>query len=645
MRGSAPVLVGVDTGGTFTDVITLDQSGRARIRKVETDHRDLAAGIVRSLRESARGQTVVRLAHGTTIATNAVLENKGARTALLTTAGFEDVLEIGRFKRSNLYDLQMDAETPGFVVPRHLRIGIPERVDAQGRVVRPLQRSEVQRATDYLGNQGVEAVVVSYLFSFLNPTHEQQTREWLHSELPDVHVSLSSDIDPVFREYERLCVTAFNGYVGPVIQRYLTRLGREAGAEVEVMQSRGSVREAEEVAQRPVTTLLSGPAAGVVAASWWARAVGRTECITFDMGGTSTDVGTVLGGEPQVWREGRIGSYPLRLPMVAVTTIGAGGGSIASRNAAGELRVGPRSAGSRPGPACYGKGGDEPTVTDASVALGYLNPLGIGGGSIHLREDLALKALASLGNPLEVAKGIHRIVNARMADHLRLATVRRGLSPKELALLAYGGAGPMHALALARDLGIEEVIIPAHPGVLCAEGLLLAPSEREYTHSAKMDVSEVPDVIRRFRERSRGEPEAAIWADMRYRGQSYELAVRADGPSDLRNRFEEQHAALYGYRNVAAEVEVMALRFVVRRREGEDILAYDGARPLREAESRRCWFPETGWVDSPVFARADLEPGSAIPGPFLVDQLDTTVVVPPAAVAVQHDTGAMVIRP
>jgi N-methylhydantoinase A len=404
------------------------------------------------------------------------------------------------------------------------------------------------------------------------------------------------------------------------------------------------VVSATTAARLPVTTLLSGPAAGVVAAGAWARRVGRPNAVGFDVGGTSADVSVLTDGAPAVWREGQIGKYPLRTPMIAIHTIGAGGGSIAWRNRVGELRVGPESAGSTPGPAAYGRGGTLPTVTDASCRLGYMGEA-IAGGRVRLARDAADAALATLGDPDDVAQGIHRILNARMADQIRLVTIRRGISPRSLALVAFGGAGPMHAVEVARQLGMREVIVPRHPGVLSAEGLLMAPADEERVVAGRFRIEEVPDMLAQLEQSVNGATIVSRAADMRYVGQAHELAV-AVGGGGLRERFEELHEGLYGYRNPSSAVEAMSVRVGIRRRDPWQVVRYrdHAAANGMPPTTRRAWFPATGWLDTPVVQRPSLVADGALAGPAIVEDEDTTVVIPPGAVAVLHDSGALVVE-
>src|SRR6059036_431705 len=580
------VQIGVDIGGTFTDIVALDGEGRLALAKVPSTPKDLLDGIGAAVGKvlalaGAKAGDVERFIHGTTVATNAVLEQKGAVTAVLTTEGFEDVLELGRQKRSRMYDLEMDPETPSFLAPGRRRVGIRERLDARGATLVPLDEGQVRAAVQTLRSQGVQAIAVCYLFSFVNPAHEQRTRELCAEIAPEINVSLSSEVDPTFREYERLCVTTFDAYLGPVVKRYLAGLadtlcGLGIRAVPLIMRSRGGIVSAALAARQPVTLFLSGPAGGVIGAGCAAERSGVRDFVSLDMCGTSNDVAVVRSGAPLLASEGSIGPYPVRTPMVDVNTIGAGGGSIAWIDAAGGLRVGPRSAGAEPGPACYGRGGDHPTVTDASLVLGYLNPANFAGGSVELDVRAAETAISTIARRLGLdmvggAAGIHRVVNARMADQIRLMTIKRGYDPRQFSLVVLGGAGPVHGAALAAEMGMAEVLVPEAPGVLAAFGLLAAAIEHHHarTLQARTDVADLGAINRclgeldaagRARMREEGVPahdvRVAYAADMRYVGQAYELEVPITAPvepahvPEIVAAFHAVHERVYGYARV-----------------------------------------------------------------------------------------------
>ena len=517
--------IGVDIGGTFTDIVCREAGGGLHVLKVPTTRGDPSEAVIRAIAElrerwGIAAAEITRFAHGTTVATNAVLERKGARIGLLTTAGFRDVLEIGRQMRSEVYRIILEPEAPVFLAPRRYRREIAERIDASGAVVMPLDEAAVLSAADELVRDGVEAIAIAFLFSFRNPSHERRAAELIRARHPGLMLSLSHEVDPAFREYERTVVTAFDAYLKPRVDNYLARL--EAGlaqagidAPLQVMQSRGGLAAAEVARQRPVRLFLSGPAAGVIGGQIAGASASTDDLITIDVGGTSADIALISGRKPMLRSEGVIAGYAVRVAMVDVTTIGSGGGSIAHLDAAGGLRVGPQSAGSEPGPACYGRGGEQATVTDASIVLGYLDPEFFAGGRLKLEPAKAAEAIdRQVAKPLgmstgEAALGIHRVLNAQMAEGIRLVSVRQGIDPRTYALVPLGGAGGLHATALARELGIRRIVVPRLPGVLSAAGLLAAPVEHEVTAEfatplAALDVAGLRDRLGEVDRRAAG---------------------------------------------------------------------------------------------------------------------------------------------
>ena len=677
------ILIAVDTGGTFTDVVAVDsKTGRYHAAKVPTTPASLIDG-VRAATETAirlagvAPADVERFVHGTTIGTNAILERRGARTAVLATEGFEDSLEIGRLRRTQMYDLFMDAETPVFLAPRRRRRGIPERVGFDGSVVQPLNEDAVRDAVRSLRDvEGAEAFAVCLLFSFRNPSHERRVRELIREVDPSLSVSISSEVDPMFREYERTVVTAFDAYVRPVIHRYVTELGRELeeigiGAPLQIMQSRGGVTSAEMIADRPVAVLLSGPAAGVIGGRHAGSLSGATDLITIDVGGTSADISLVRADKPLVTTEATIDTYPLRIPMVDVTTIGAGGGSMAWVDSAGNFRVGPQSAGADPGPACYGRGGTEATVTDASVVLGYLNPDSFAGGTMRLDPDAAHRAVERFASKLGLSRvaaaaGIHRVVNSRMSDAIRLVSIRRGYDPREFALVLLGGAGPVHGGRLAAELAIARMVVPAAPGVLSALGLLVAAIEHEeaVTVAARLTTAN-PDELkatfatlerkvaaRMLADHAPGEGTTTRWSgDGRYVGQAYTLQIPLDGPmsheslSAFGEAFHDTHERVYGHAERDAEIELVNARVVqswafprFEFRPATDHHRNGGAA------SRRAYFDELGgYTAVPVLVRGAVEPGATVAGPAIIEQPDSTLVVYPGHVVKSEATGNMIV--
>jgi N-methylhydantoinase A/oxoprolinase/acetone carboxylase beta subunit len=558
-------------------------------------------------------------------------------------------------------------------------VGIRERLDARGQVLTPLDEAQVRAEVARLRGEGVQAVAVCYLFSFVNPAHEQRTREICQSIAPELSVSLSSDIDPTFREYERLCVTAFDAYLGPVVKRYLAGLAETlralgVGAVPQIMRSRGGIVSAAVAARQPVTLFLSGPAGGVVGARFAAERSGVRDFVSLDMGGTSNDVAVVQDGAPLIASEGRIGSYPVRTPMVDVNTIGAGGGSIAWLDRAGGLRVGPVSAGAEPGPACYGRGGDQPTVTDANLLLGYLNPQTFAGGLLRLdmrAAEAAIDAVATrLGlDAIATAAGIHRVVNARMADQIRLMTIKRGNDPRQFTLVALGGAGPVHGVALAEEIGMPEVLVPEAPGVLAAFGLLAASVEHHHARTLQGRVEAIDlaavnaclaalDEAGRARMREEAVPADAVRveyaADMRYVGQAYELEVPVAAPlaperlTAVAEAFHAVHERVYGYARRVQPVEFINFRAIhtyplpaptVRSPEGAH-----GTLTDAQVGERPAYFAPAGFVTTAIFDRARLPVGARLAGPAIVEQPDTTTVIPPGYAAAVEPSGNLRIR-
>ncbi|MEX2148058.1 MAG: hydantoinase/oxoprolinase family protein [Candidatus Rokuibacteriota bacterium] len=666
------IRIGVDVGGTFTDLVAADGSGRTWSCKVPTTPANPAEGLLHGLAVLAR-QTGpwASLAHGTTMVTNAIVERRGARTALVTTRGFRDVLEIARQNRTHLYRLDLPAK-PEPLVPRRLRREITERVLHDGTVAVPLDPGELPALVEALADDGVEAVAVCLLHAYANAEHEQAVARALRERF--AHVSASSDINAEFREYERTCTTVLNAAVMPLAARYLADLMARLGADaarrpVHLLHSAGGMMSVEAAKTRPLAMAMSGPAAGVAAAAHVARTLGLRRALAFDMGGTTTDVCLIAEGVPETAGQRRLGDYPVRLPMVAVESIGAGGGSIARVEPTGALKVGPRSAGARPGPACYGAGGTEPTVSDANLVLGYLDPERVYGGAIRLdraRAEAALEPVARrFGlSVVEAAHGVVEVANASMLRALRLVSVQRGYDLREFALIAYGGAGPLHAGALARECGIGRVVVPAHSGAFSALGCLVSPLRYDavQTHRARLDGWDAKVVGDRFRAleaqcvqplldegHAREQVHVARSADLRYLGQNYELEVEyGDGSlSALRAAFEQRHRLLYGYAT-GEGVECVNLRVVAS-------VAREAVAAAPPAVSGRtgplghhpAYFREVGQVALPRHDRAGLGVGVTVEGPALIeDEWSTTIVYPGqrcAADAHGHlviDTGA-----
>lgn len=654
-------LIGIDVGGTFTDFVLLED-GRIRVHKSPTTPDDQSRGIVAGLTEMGIAGAA-EIVHGTTAATNALLERKGARTALLTTAGFADVIEIGRQNRPYLYALHQQRAPQ--LVPAELRFEAVERLDVEGNILTPLDEAALEETARQLAAARPESVAVVFLFSYRNPAHEERAAEIVRRHLPDATLSLSSRILPEYREYERTATTVVNAYVQPLADRYLRRLSSALnGAPIRVMQSNGGAIGIEQASAEPARLVLSGPAGGVVgafAAAAQALETPTPQIITFDMGGTSTDVALCPGEIPRTG-ESEIAGLPLRLPVIDIHTVGAGGGSLAAVDAGGGMRVGPQSAGAVPGPVCYGRGGTQPTVTDANLVLGRLdrgNFLG-GAGAVGLDADAALDTLTRLGHelggysPQEAALGVIRIANATMERALRRVSVERGHDPRSFALIPFGGAGPLHACELAGALGVRRILVPPTPGVLSALGLLMADVVHESAQAILREAGALGDDIdflaahfKQLAEESRAvlagegvtEPRLEGSLDMRYRGQSYELTVplatpvSAEGLAAAVADFHARHEQRYGYAMADATVEVVTLRL---RASGPGAQPDFQRQPLGPADASAAFVGETPvWfrADSPTgtaaYDRTRLLPGNRFTGPAIVYQFDTTTVIPP----------------
>jgi N-methylhydantoinase A len=657
--------VGVDIGGTFTDVVCRSTRGELRLAKIPTTRADPSAGVLHAVEHMTREwriapQALARFVHGTTVATNAVLERKGAKIGLITTHGFKDVLEIGRQNRHHVYSVMLEPETPVFLAPGALRREVHERIAASGEVLVPLDEKAVRREADALVAEGVEALAIVFLFSFLNPAHERRAAEIVLEAHPKLMISLSSEVDPAFREYERTCITAFDAYLKPVIERYLGAMERDlenrgVAAPLQIMQSRGGVASSRVARRSPVRLFLSGPAAGVIGGRAAGEAAGAEDVITIDIGGTSADIALVHRGKPLIAAEGLLDGYAVRVPMVDVNAIGAGGGSIAWLDGARSLRVGPHSAGSEPGPACYGRGGTEATVTDASIVLGYIDPAYFAGGTIRLEPDLAWKAIrrriaAPLGMSVEqAALGIHRVLNAAMAEGIRFVSVKRGIDPRRFSLVPLGGGGPVHATALARELGMQRVIVPLHPGVLSAAGLLAAPVEHQAAVAFNAPIARVTreklaqvyaeldarcDALMTNERVSRSRIERHYLADVCYIGQSYHLEVALDVRSEdalerLARDFYAAHDRIYGH-SAPGPIQFVNLRAVHQAQvSGPDAVAdYAPAAGVASKGTRAILTAAAGgFVEARVYERSRIAAGTRFEGPAVLEQPDTTTVV------------------
>jgi len=680
--------ISIDVGGTFTDVVLIDDAtGRIHYTKVLTTHRNLAEGVIAGIDRilkmvSSSFDRVDYIVHGTTIGTNALIERKGARTGLLTTEGMRDVLDIGRIERpaAGLYDIFVD--TPQPLVPRYLRREVRERIGADGSVVIPLDEETARREVRFLKEQAVESIAICFLFSFRNPAHERRVREICQEIFPEATVSISSEIAPEFREFERTSTTVISAYLQPVLDRYLDNLEgqlkeRYGRVDLRLMQASGGSMTARDARGRAVNIVNSGPAGGALAAAYVGKLTGDQQIIGVDMGGTSFDIGLIDRGEPRVAPESQFEGFPVKMPILDVHAIGAGGGSLAWVDRGGALNVGPESAGSEPGPACYGLGGERPTVTDANLVLGRLNADYFLGGEMKLYPELAEKAIREhVAKPLgitleEAASGIIRVVNANMVRGISVSSTERGFDVREFALLPFGGAGPLHAVELAEDLGMRRVVIPMYPSTLSAVGLLVANTRYDYvTTLAKSQEELVPaELLAAFKEleargraqlKAQNVPDELIeiqWsADIRYAGQSYELNTPVTRKEVLTQadideviaRFHQLHYRIYAYGSAEERVEFINLRvgaigkvppvsFVRRPRAGSDpSAARKGSRPV--------YYPAYGFIDTAVYERDLLQPGNVIEGPCLVEEIASTSVLTPGAKGTVDEYGNIIVE-
>jgi N-methylhydantoinase A len=651
------VLLGVDVGGTFTDAVLFDgeQLHTAKLPTTPGDQSRAVIAAVEAVIELAGSDAseIGAFAHGMTVGTNALLEERGARTALIATRGFADVLEIGRQDRPQLYRLCTPKPTP--LIGGELRFEAGERIGPQG-VIEPLGETEPARLAELVRGSGAEAVAICLLFSYLDPSHEQRIAEHLRRELPGVHVSASHEVLPRFREYERCSTTAIDAYLSPLLGRYLGRLeeaARAAGLPAPlVMQSSGGVASAEEAARAGAWSVLSGPAGGAIGAGLLAQLSGDGNALGFDMGGTSCDVCVVEGGAVKRTGSRTIAGRVIQLPMVDVHTVGAGGGSVGWRDEGGALRVGPHSAGAEPGPACYGRGGSEPTVTDANLMLGRLAADSKLAGDVRLDADAAENAIASLASsldldPMETAEGVVRIANQEMVRALRVVTVERGIDPRRFALLPFGGAGPMHAAAIAAELEIDRILCPRAGGVLSALGLCASDRRRDTTRTVMLAgedfaAERVAGAVEELAAGLGSDPDATpeVTYEMRYAGQAFELpiggSIRPD-PADLAERFAAAHERLYGHRDPEAEIVLVHIRLA---------MVTPGAHPRPTASAgavehglRRVRF-DGEWLQTPIL-RGEPAAGTEAEGPVVLELPQSTFVVPPGWTIEVDDYGTI----
>jgi len=679
--------IGVDTGGTFTDCVAL-MGGQVQILKVFSTPADASSAIVQGVLQLAgeripatRRKTVRKsqgreaapaeldIIHGTTVGTNSLLERRGARVGLITTAGFEDLLEIGRQARPRLYDLNVQREAP--LVPRDLRFGIKERIAADGTVLLPVTDAEIRRLLRKVKASGADSLAVCFLFAFANPAHERRVATALKSlGLP---LSISNEILPEFREFERLSTVVINAYLAPRMGTYLRNLENRMRAEIRgqpggqhgriyVMQSNGGISTAARAGQQPVRTILSGPAGGVVASAWLAKQLGLARAISFDMGGTSTDV-CLLDGPPRTTNETSLAGLPVAVPVLDVHSVGAGGGSLARIDAGGALRVGPESAGASPGPICYGRGGQRLTVTDANLVLGRLDADHFLGGTFRLDALAAQRGFdsflagpalhAAFASPPELAAGIVAVSNATMEKALRVISVERGYDPRDFTLICYGGAGGLHAADLARSMGLPAVIVPQNPGAFSALGILLSDVVRDVAQSVLLPVSadgksQVHALLRNIEGQfnrlqgstlselrregfNAGEARATRRLDVRYQGQSYELSVPFT--AGFREDFHREHARTYGFGHPERSLEIVNLRLRVVIPAAKS--RWRPRKPGPPSQARKAlvkikpvWFG-ANFHPTGIYDRQRLAPGAMLRGPAVINEYSATTVVPP----------------
>ena len=672
-------LIGIDVGGTFTDCVLVDSQGKSTVEKTFTTPEDPSKGVMNGIEKFAATAGlsvadflagVVRIVHGTTITTNAVLTGRGAKTGFLTTQGFRDVLLMRRGVREEQFNSKYAPPTP--LVPRNLTYTVAERIDCEGREIVGLDRSGAREAIRALKQRGVESIAVSFLFSFLNPIHEQEVAALLQEEFPEAYVSLSTQVLPQLRAYERHSTTALNAYVGPILARYLDHLTarlREAGfgGRLLIMQSNGGVMAPEMASRFGCRTLLSGPAGGPVAGIFCATRAGYKDLITMDMGGTSFDVSFIKGGEVSFTTEGAVGGHAMAFPVLDIRTVGAGGGSIARVDEGGVLQVGPASAGANPGPLCYGRNGQEPTVTDADLVLGYLGADDFLGGKFRLDFGAARRGIEErIAKPLRIdteraAEGISRLVNSTMADAIRLVSISEGYDPRQCVLVVAGGAGAVHAAAIARELGIDRLLIPREASVFCASGMLLSDLKHDYVRTLSGELTTVArakiqalyremesEALKTLSEEGMQAADVVLSyaVDLKYVGQFHEVTIAfaslSESFADLQKSFEAQHKKLYGYDLPGQPVEALHWRLTAVGRTEKpshsDRRAPKFREKVRPQRSRNVIF-DGRQVMTEVYEGSELSAGSALEGPAIVEEPTTTIVLPPGSSLVVNQYG------
>ncbi len=672
--------IGFDVGGTFTDFTLLnDETGDVSYFKVPSTPWDPSEAIETGLAQliemlSLDPAHISHLGHGTTVATNMVIERKGAVTGLITTKGFRDVLEIGRQTRPHLYNYSVRRPVP--LVPRELRIEVNERMLADGSVIIPLNEQEVEKAAQLLAAAGVKAVVICFLHSYRNAAHERRAREIVSAIIPDAYICISSDVLPEFREFERMSTSVLNAYMGPRMGTYLERLltrvrGLGINAEVDTVHSNGGLMSVPTVREVPVRTCVSGPAAGVIGAAEIGRVAGFENLVTFDVGGTSTDVSVIVGGKPLFASDRLVADYPVKTPMIDIHVIGAGGGSIAEIDDAGGLKVGPRSAGADPGPVAYARGGQQPTITDANIVLGRLDQTALLNGRLPIDAAAAKAAIKSkIADPLgisveEAAHGILRIASANMNRAIQSVSTEKGYDVRDFALIAFGGAGPLHATDLASESGIDTIIVPLEPGTLCARGILLSDITMDFVRS-ELSIASDAAWLRTCKTLKDMQDQAIDWLDRegvgqadrdlrisidaRYDGQNYEVSVPLDkivesGLKSFIQAFYAKHFQEYGYDVAGRDTEIVNCRVqaVGRIKKSDQRYSYNDDGNLFKGERSVYFGADIGWVDTKVYNRDRLASGTILQGPVIIEEMSSTTIVHPHQLVTVDQVGNLII--
>lgn len=667
--------IGIDVGGTFTDLVAFDEkAGEIFFLKVPSTPFDPSKGVIDALKDlmKKREPEVSLFVHASTIGTNLFLGQLGLKIpkgAVITTEGFKDILEIGRQKRPELYNPFFERPRP--LIERHLRFGIKERINFKGEVLKPIDEQEIKSVAQKIKQEKVETIAIVFLHAYINPEHEKKAKEILKQQLPGIVIMTSSEIDPEYREYERMSTTVINSLLVPVVSTYLRKIKNrlkelKVKAPLYIMQSNGGLATFEVASQIPVATIESGPATGVIASAYWSKMLGIENILSFDMGGTTAKAGVVIKGIPQMINEYEVGGnvhsgrilkgsgYPIRYPFIDLAEVSGGGGTIAWIDHGNALRVGPLSAGADPGPACYGKGGENPTVTDANLILGRLNPVGISGGKIKVFSELAEKSIRKkIAEPLgisivQAAYGIIEIVNTHMIRALRLVSVERGYDPRDFVILAFGGAGPMHAAFLAEGLGVKNIVIPPNPGVFSALGLMLADFRHDFVRNIMKPASEINTELlekifgeiekkaKKILQKEGFSPNHIVMErnlELRYLGQSYELIVPFHKNFKvILQLFHQKYQKMYSYSMPDEPVEVVNIHLIayglIRKPKFRKI-PFTSSSSDALIDKKMVFFKGNAWIETPIYSRDALLPGHKINGPAIIEQSDATTVIPP----------------